>query len=252
MKKWISTILCAALGTVLLCGCGVSLEGDESVVYVDKKGIVYSLDVEALDEDFYDETELEAFVDEAVEAYTSEHEKGSVKMEELTAEDGVAKLKMRYETAQDYTDFNGIEMYQGEVVASLAAGYVYDGAFARVENGKVTGSATKQEIYADEDLKVVIIRANTDVKVDGEIRYVSCENVKLTGADSVSIRNGYYLDAGPAAAAETMVPGTESLAEESAGTEQAGSDGNGQTGAGSEASGSSSFETDVYTFIIYK
>lgn len=252
MKKWISTILCAALCAVLLCGCGVSLEGDESVVYVDKKGNVYSLDVDELNQDFYDETELENFVDEAVEAYTDEHEKGSVKVEELTAEDGVAKLKMRYKTPEDYTDFNGIELYQGEVVASLAAGYVYDGAFARVEDGKVTGSATKQEIYADEDLKVVIIRANTNVKIEGEICYVSCENVKLTGADSVSIRNGYYLDTGSAAPAENVTPETESI-----GTEQIEGDVTEQTedSAGKQTDTPADdglFETDVYTFIVYK
>lgn len=252
MKKWISTILCAALCAVLLCGCGVSLEGNESVVYVDKKGIVYSLDVEELNQDFYDETELKTFVDETVEAYTSEHEKGSVKLEELTTEDGVAKLKMRYKTSEDYTNFNGIELYQGEVVASLAAGYVYDGEFARVEDGKVTGSATKQEIYADEDLKVVIIRANTDVKVEGEICYVSCENVKLTGADSVSIRNGYYLDAGSTVPAENVTPGTENI-----GTEQTESNGAEQTeafadGQADTAADDGSFETDVYTFIVYK
>ena len=52
-------------------------------------------------------------------------------------EDGVAKLKMKYKTPEDYTAFNGIELYRGKVVASLAAGYVYDGEFARVEEGKV-------------------------------------------------------------------------------------------------------------------
>lgn len=251
MKKWISTILLAALCAVLLCGCGVSLDGDESVVYVDKKGIVYSLDVEELDQDFYDETELKSFVDEAVETYVSEHEKGSVKVEELTTEDGVAKLKMRYKTSDDYTDFNGIELYQGEVVASLAAGYVYDGEFARVEEGRVTGSATKQEIYADEDLKVVIIRANTDVKVEGEIRYVSCENVKLTGADSVSIRNGHYLDTGSTTPAENVTPGTESMEMEAdiSGTELAEDFTDGQA---ENAADDGSFETDVYTFIVYK
>lgn len=252
MKKWISTILCAALCAVCLCGCGVSLEGDESVVYVDKKGIVYSLDVEELNQDFYDETELKDFVDEAVEEYTEEHEKNAVKVEELTTEDGVAKLKMRYKTSEDYTDFNGIELYQGEVVASLAAGYVYDGAFARVEDGKVTGAATKQEIYADEDLKVVIIRANTDVKVEGEICYVSCENVKLTGADSVSIRNGYYLDAGSTVPAENVTLGTESIGTEqieNTATEQTEAFADGQADA---AADDGSFETDVYTFIVYK
>lgn len=267
MRKWISTILCAALCAVFLSGCGVSLEGDTSVVYVNKKGIVYSLDVEELDQDFYDETELKDFVDEAVEEYNELHEKNSVKVEKLSIEDGVAKLKMRYRTAEDYTEFNGIELYQGEVVASLAAGYVYDGEFAKVEDGKVTGAATKQEIYADEDLKVVIIRANTDVKIDGEICYVSCENVKLDGSDSVSIRNGYYLDTGVVtpAASESVTPETENYdisdstlyisatesvtpETESAGAQQE----EAPAAAGMSAADSGSFETDVYTFIVYK
>ena len=49
---------------------------------------------------------------------------------------------------------------------------------------------TKDEILAQEDLKVVIIKANTDVKIDGRILYVSCDNVTVTGKDSVSIKEG--------------------------------------------------------------
>ena len=36
---------------------------------------------------------------------------------------------------------------------------------------------------------MAIIRANTDVKVDGEICYVSCQNVKLTGKDRNKLKN---------------------------------------------------------------
>lgn len=229
MKKIVCTVLCVLLCAGLLSGCGTSLAGDTSVVYVNKKGEVLSLDVEEMNQDFYDETELKAFVDEAVEDYTSEYDKNAVKVESLTVEDGTAKLQMKYKTTDDYTRFNGIELYQGKVVSALAAGYAFDGEFARVEDGKVTGTATKQEIYAAEDLKVVVIRANTDVKVDGDICYVSCENVKLTGADSVSIREGYDLGTG---AMEAVPDATES--------------------ASSDAIQDGVFETEVYTFIVYK
>lgn len=259
MKKRICTVLSVLMCAGIFAGCGTSLESDSDIVYVDKKGTVISLDVEEMDQDFYDETELENFVDDAVKEYTDEYGKGSVKVESLTVEDGIGKLKMKYKTPEDYTRFNGIELYQGKVVASLAAGYVFDGDFARVEDGKVTGAATKQEIYAENDLKVVIIRANTDVKIDGDICYVSCENVKLTGTDSVSIRDGYYLDNGaiePAvdAAANESVSGTEQTAE---GTEQvldvADTEAEeAETDAGQEEIDGGSFETEVYTFIVYK
>ncbi len=86
----------------------------------------------------------------------------------------------------------------------------------------------------------MIIRANTDVLVDGEICYVSSENVALTGADSVSIREGYYLNPGAAAS------GTEAVAAsgEAGSTEFIADVQQPQEGG--------SFETDVYTFIVYK
>ena len=77
MKKFVSTVLAMLLCVGLLSGCGTTLEGEDSVVYVDKKGTVYSLDVEAMDQDYYDSEELEAYVDEVVSQYTSEHGSGS-------------------------------------------------------------------------------------------------------------------------------------------------------------------------------
>ena len=239
MKRLVCTVCSVLLCVGLLSGCGTSLEGEESVVYVGKKGVIESLDVESLDQSYYDETELKSYVDAEVKDYTAEHGKNAVEVESLKVEDGVAKLKMKYKTPEDYTAFNGIELYQGKVVASLAAGYVYDGEFARVD-----------------DLKVAIIRANTDVKVDGEICYVSCQNVKLTGTDSVSIRDGYYLETGSVTASVDVTGQENTGTEQLPGTEQAEMTGEtvhtDDTEQTETASGDGSFETDVYTFIVYK
>ena len=248
MKRLVCTVCSVLLCVGLLSGCGTSLEGEESVVYVGKKGVIESLDVESLDQSYYDETELKSYVDAEVKDYTAEHGKNAVEVESLKVEDGVAKLKMKYKTPEDYTAFNGIELYQGKVVASLAAGYVYDGEFARVEEGKVVG--------AEDDLKVAIIRANTDVKVDGEICYVSCQNVKLTGTDSVSIREGYYLETGSVTASVDVTGQENTGTEQLLGTEQAEMTGEtvhtDDTEQTESTSGDGSFETDVYTFIVYK
>ncbi len=242
MKKFECMMFGLFLCIGLLAGCGETVEGESNIVYVEKNGTVISLDVEELAEDYYDAEELESFVNDAVSEYTDEHGRSSVKVRELNVEEGAARLEMQYKTAEDYSAFNGIELYQGKVIDSLAAGYVFDGEFAKVADGKVVGAATKQEIYTEEDLKVVIIRANTDVQVDGEICYVSCENVKLTGTNRVSIREGYYTDTGVQVSAEVLTP--EEATEQMSNTEiaeipvEAGDDG--------------SFETEVYTFIVYK
>lgn len=230
MKKITCMCLCILLGAGMLAGCGTSVSSEQNLVYVDKKGGVVSVDVEALDAGYYSEEELEAFIKEEVDSYTEEHGKGSVSLEELKVEDGKAKLTMKYKTAEDYTEFNGIELYQGKIVKALAAGYDFKSDFSKVEDGKVTGSATTKEIYATEDLKVVIIKANTDVQVPGAICYISNENVKLTGNDTVSIRTAY----GSAAERETVNESTEMS----------------ETPETAENGGS--FETDVYTYIIYK
>lgn len=228
MRKKICASLGMVIGIGLLAGCGTSFDADTSTLYIDDKGRVTALDVEEFDQDYYDETELGNYVQAAVDEYAKEHGKNAVKVEDLTVDGSMAKLRMQYKSVEDYANFNGIEVCQGKVVATLAAGYTYDGDFVKVSEGKVTGAATKQEIYQDEEnLKAVIIRANTDVKVDGEICYVSSENVKLTGTDSVSIREGYFaLDQGD----------SESVMS----TELA------------ETADEGSFETDVYTYIIYK
>ena len=261
MKKWIcmAVILCMCAGIV--SGCGTSpIEGDTSAVYVDKKGRISSLDVEELGGSFYDEQELKTFIDDAVAEYTKEHGRNAVTVEALTVEDGVAKLTLSYQSAEDYTNFLGVELFSGELLAALEAGYVFEGDFARVEEGQVVGAATKQEIYAEEGLKVVIIRANTDVEIEGSICYVSCENVRLDGANRVSIRDEYRLDNGAAQTEDIPAvvvvedteeaDGTETVGEEAAETEDKEPDG--MEDAGTDADLGLWDLSNTYTFIVYR
>lgn len=245
MRKACMAGIGVLIGISMLAGCGKSLNADTDTVYVQKNGTVLTVDVETLDKDYYDETELKDYVTDAVSAYTEEHGKNTVKLEGLSVKDSTATLKMKYKTPEDYTGFNGIELYEGKVVKALAAGYDFNTDFASVEDGKVTGTATKEEIYSGDDLKAVIIKANRDVKVDGTICYVSTENVKLTGADSVSIRDGYSLNSDNVSD-ENASGGTENVG---GSTEISDTDVNDDT---AYVKDDGAFETDVYTYIIYK
>ena len=71
------------IGISMLAGCGKSLNADTDTVYVQKNGTVLTVDVETLDKDYYDETELKDYVTDAVSAYTEEHGKNTVKLENL-------------------------------------------------------------------------------------------------------------------------------------------------------------------------
>ena len=256
MKRLGCVSLSAVLGVLMLAGCGqADLNADTDTVYVEKNGKVLSMDVETFDQDYYDETELKDFVDSEVADYNKEHGEKSVEVKDLSVEDQTAKLKLSYQSVDDYSAFTGMELYQGKVVQAMAAGYDFDTDFAAVDGEKVHG-VTADEITGQGDLKVVIIRANTDVQVDGKILYVSCDNVTLTGKNTISIKPGCGIEKTWITESE-QVSGTE--APEEAGTEEDGFVIEGEVslsteeteGTVTEIQGDPS-DTDIYTYIIYK
>lgn len=75
MRKACMAGISVLIGISMLAGCGKSLDADTDTVYVQKNGTVLSVDVETLDKDYYDETELKDYVTDAVSTYTGEHGK---------------------------------------------------------------------------------------------------------------------------------------------------------------------------------
>ena len=255
MKRLGCVGLAAVLSILTLAGCGQSdLKADTDTVYVEKNGAVLSMDVEAFDQEYYDEAELKEFVDSEVSDYNGQHGEKSVEVKDLSVEDKTAKLKLAYRTVDDYTAFTGVELYQGKVVQAMAAGYDFDVDFAAVDEDGVHG-VPGSEITDQGDLKVVIIKANTNVQVDGKILYVSCDNVTLTGKNTVSIQTGTGIEKTWKTEAEQVpatevTEGTESEddfvieGEVLVSTEEPES-------VVTDIKGDPS-ETDVYTYILYK
>ena len=185
MKKIICVGFTMILCMGLLSGCSKKTDVDTSTVFIEKKGKITSVDVEALDKDYYDEAELESYITDHVNDYTSENG-NTVEMASFTVTDQVAKLQMQYDSYEDYTAFNGIELYDGTVVEAEAAGYDFDTDFISASD-EDTKKVSKDDVLADDNNKIVIIKANVDVKVDGTILYVSKENTKVTEKNKVSI-----------------------------------------------------------------
>ena len=185
MKKIICVGFTMILCMGLLSGCSKKTDVDTSTVFIEKKGKITSVDVEALDKEYYYEAELESYITDHVNDYTSENG-NTVEMASFTVTDQVAKLQMQYDSYEDYTAFNGIELYDGTVVEAEAAGYDFDTDFISASD-EDTKKVSKDDVLADDNNKVVIIKANVDVKVDGTILYVSKENTKVTEKNKVSI-----------------------------------------------------------------
>lgn len=190
MKKRISLFLITVLFLMCLTACGDSLNVDNNAVYVKKNGKIIGVSVESFDKDYYDAEELEAFVDERVEEYLSDHKKKSVNVEEFSVEEGIAKLNIKYAGYEDYAEFNGVKMFVGSVPQAMAAGYDFNDTFLKVEDGRLGSSLDRDElIEASENskFKVVILSEKLDVKVKGTVLYVSDDYTSLAARDTVSI-----------------------------------------------------------------
>ncbi len=186
MRRYLCIGLVFLLAVSLFHGCGSALSNvNQSTVYVQKKGTILSADIEELDKEYYNESELEDYITSQVDAYQKEHGE-RVFMESFSVEDGVAKLMMKYVSFEDYQAFNGIELYNGNVVKAQADGYDFDTEFASVSENEKT-KVSKEDVLAEDDCNVVIIGANTDVKVDGTILFVSDSNTIVTGKNTVSV-----------------------------------------------------------------
>ncbi len=186
MKRYMSLLLIGVL-LLSLTACGKPLKVDQNTIYVQKKGKIISAIVQKFDKDYYDAEELNAYVNERVEAYVSTHEKDSVKVEEFSVEEGVARLNVQYAGYADYAALNEVELFAGTVPQALAEGYDFNDEFVKVEDGALGAKATKDEIIALADYKVVILSEKLDVKVDGTIAYASAANTSLSAKDTVSI-----------------------------------------------------------------
>lgn len=186
MRKLIVAGLFIILCTGLLSGCSQQTDVETSTVFIEKKGSVVSVDVEKFDKEYYEAEELENYIEKQVEEYGGKD--GGVEKSSFDVKDGKAKLKMRYDSYEDYANFNGIEFYSGSVVTAQAEGYDFDTEFYSVsENLKEQKAVDSKKVLEDDDNKIAIIKANVDVSVPGKILYVSKRDTKVTAEDTVSI-----------------------------------------------------------------
>lgn len=193
MKRFTTVLVVLAFAVGLLSGCGDKYEAVDSTVFIEKDGTVLSTDIESFDPATYDESGLKSFVEETIDGYTAEHGKNSVSLQDLTFEEGQAKLSIRYASVSDYTAFNEIELFSGSLAEALAAGYTFDGEFAEISDGERKICDASAFLNGD-GYKVVIIKANTNVHVNGKVRYVSAQNVAMLDNSTVSISNENTMD----------------------------------------------------------
>ena len=223
MKK-VCSICLVILMISLVSGCATKFP-DTDTVYIQKNGEISEASVESFDKKYYSQDELESFIKDEIADYEDAHDSGSVKLTSFKMEDKTAKLMMKYDGYQNYSDFNGTELFEGTVVQAIAAGYKFDVDFAEVEDGKVkaestgtesateslvesatesltegatesltetatqaTESVSASDVTSNDDYKVVILNKDTDVEVKGTICYVSTKGVTVKDDNTATVK----------------------------------------------------------------
>ena len=188
MKKRMAALGCCIGMSMLLGACGAKLDVQENTIALQRNGKILEAAVESFDQSYYDQEELDTYVQNAVDDYTAEHGKKSVSVTDSKVEEKKAYLTLQYENAETFSDFTGIESFSGSIVEAQSAGYDFDLDFYPVTDGKADTKAVKgSTLLDDDDLKVLIVKENSDLIVPGKIAYVSTEGTEVTSEKQVNV-----------------------------------------------------------------
>ena len=188
MRKRMVALSCCIGMCMLMAACGTKLDVQENTIALQRNGKILEVAVETFDQSYYKEDELNSYIQNAVDDYTAEHGKKSVSVTESMVEEKKAYLTLQYENAETFQDFSGIECFSGSIVEAQSAGYDFEQDFYPVTDGKADKKTVRgSSLLEDDDLKVLIVKENSDLIVPGKIAYVSTEGTEVTSEKQVNV-----------------------------------------------------------------
>ena len=124
----------------------------------------------------------------AIDKYNAKSKK-DVRLLRFGNVDGKAYVETEYPDDETYQKFTGYQIFSGSIKEARKEGYTFSDALLNVKDGiaKDGDYADNASVQAEDDLKVLILRENIRVKVDGEIVYVSSASTRLESENIVKI-----------------------------------------------------------------
>lgn len=162
---------------------------ETSTIIFNKNGSLEVNTVEEFDKDYYDASELEQTIDEAVSAYGN-----GVTKKKFEVRDGMAYLTMEYDTAEDYVSFNDTKIFEGTLSDAQADGYDLSGLISRPD------LLDSDRIFAEKDLDelagstCIITEEQADVIVPLHVRFHTA-NLSLEDTGSRTLKAADTIDA---------------------------------------------------------
>lgn len=183
-----AVVLAAVIvGAVFLATGAFEKRAKKSTLTLNADGSLVCEEIAVFDSEQYDKAEWKRYAREQIDAYNEQHGKDSVKLERAAVKDKVAYMRVRYQTAADYGAFTGYEIFSGTIEEARGAGYEFLDSFVQVKEKEKGDFIPAEDVVSDNGQKVLILRENITVKIDGELLYLSDESTTLESGDTLSI-----------------------------------------------------------------
>lgn len=160
-----------------------------STLTVKEDGSIVLEEVVSLKDIDTDEKDLKASLKKSIEDFQSSDSvqaKNKVGLAAVHVRDDTAYVRTTYGNADTYASYSGYECYVGSVSGAKAAGYAFSDPLC-----PVTGTERGEAVAADtlegaEGQQVVIVNEDINIRVPGEISYVTSNVTALTDTNETA------------------------------------------------------------------
>ncbi|HAU85515.1 MAG TPA: hypothetical protein DCW90_08440 [Lachnospiraceae bacterium] len=155
---------------------------DETVL-LRSDGSVQSGAYEAFDEPYYDEDDLKAFMESAINTFNEEQGEECVKLNKLKIEENgtkhIAKAIVTYDNMKLYSAMNNIEAASYSMEEAKEAGVLPEIMTVAADGSRVS----QKEVTDNTEYKVLVIQIKGDIMFPDAVKYYS--NVMLLAPNTV-------------------------------------------------------------------
>ena len=190
MNKFMAIFLvCFLVFTVT--GCSQNKELVSSLL-IHNDGRVDERITGVLDKDYYNEVNLQEWINLEIEEYNADNADSLITFDSLQITDGIVWLSIKYPTVDAYTRFNKEVLFFGTFEEARGAGFSFKGTFTNKESESIVFAEKDLEQFAGK--KVLIVEEPIRVIVPATVSFWS-EDVTLVGNkkfDMNTIENDDY------------------------------------------------------------
>lgn len=139
--------------TFTACGSPKELKDANESMLLIQENKIYAMSIEEFDEMLYSKEDLKDSIKDTISEYQEENGKNSVKQKSFKVEHDTARLCMEYDSLEDYTAFNRVEVSDSEFSTFLVTNR--DSVSKLEWKNQIAETVTFEEIEKESGLRIL-------------------------------------------------------------------------------------------------